>query len=119
MNKFVKSSTIVGGIWGFVNGIFLVLSFLGGIPNTALQLNSIYTYVFLPYYITSNIFFTKVMQEILSSIIKIVGTNGVAGLLLNILFILVMIAVPTLIGVIIIGGIATMVDKLIMSVRKK
>jgi hypothetical protein len=111
MNKFVKTSAIVGGVWGFANGIFLVLSFLGGIPNTTLQLNSI-SYIFLPYYISSNILFTTVMQGILNSIINFVGTDGAGGLLLNISLILVLIAIPTLIGVIIIGGTATLMDKL-------
>ncbi|MCZ7401875.1 MAG: hypothetical protein O8C61_06615 [Candidatus Methanoperedens sp.] len=116
MNKFVKIGTILGGIWGFVNGIFLVLSFLGGIPNNAFQSNSIYTYVFLPYYITGNLFYNAVFEEILSSIVKVIGT----GVLLNILFIFIVIAIPTLIGALvalIIGGIAILVNKISSSVR--
>jgi hypothetical protein len=119
MNKFVKTSVIVGGVWGFVNGLFLILSFLGGVPNTTIHLNSIITYIFLPYYIVSNILFTTFVQEILFSILKVVGTNVASGVLLNIVAVLVMIAVSTLIGAIIIGGIATLMDKLITSVRNK
>jgi hypothetical protein len=115
MNKFVKRGTTVGVIWGFVNGIFLVFSFLGGLPNTALQLNSIYTYVFLPYYITSNIFYNTAFQEIVSSIVKVTGS----GVLLNLLFIFFVIAIPTLIGALIIGCIAALVNKLSSSVRNE
>jgi|SRR5659263_373331 len=115
----MKNSAKVGGIWGFVNGLFLVLSFLGGVPNTTIRLNSIYTYIFLPYYILSNILFTTFVQETLFSMLKIVGTNGAGGVLLNIVFVIFMIAVSTLIGAIIISGIAMLVDKLIAIVRNK
>jgi hypothetical protein len=119
MNKFMKYSAKVGGIWGFVNGLFLILSFLGGVPNTTIQLNSIYTYIFLPYYIVSNILFTTFFQDTIFPILKIAGTNGAGGLLSNIIFVIVMIAFSTLIGAIIISGIAMLVDKLTTSVRKK
>jgi hypothetical protein len=119
MNKFMKNSAKVGGIWGFVNGLFLILSFLGGVPNTTIHLNSIFTYIFLPYYIVSNILFTTFVQEIFFSILKIVATNGAGGVLSNIVAVIVMIAVSTLIGAIIISGIAMLVDKLITIVRNK
>lgn len=115
----MKNSAKVGGIWGFVNGLFLILSFLGGVPNTTIHLNSIVTYIFLPYYIVSNILFTTFVQETLFPILKIAGTNGAGGLLSNIVFVIVMIAVSTLIGAIIISSIAMLVDKLTTSVRKK
>ena len=51
--------------------------------------------------------------------LKIVGTNGAGGVLLNIVFVIFMIAVSTLIGAIIISGIAMLVDKLIAIVRNK
>src|SRR5665811_1208454 len=110
MKKFMKNSAKVGGIWGFVNGLFLILSFLGGVPNTTIHLNSIVTYIFLPYYIVSNILFTTFVQETLFPILKIAGTNGAGGLLSNIVFVIVMIAVSTLIGAIIISSIAMLVD---------
>jgi len=119
MNIFMKNSAKVGGIWGFVNGLFLILSFLGGVPNTTIHLNSIFTYIFLPYYIVSNILFTAFVQEISLSILKVVGTNGAGGLLSNIVFVIFMIAFSTLIGVIIISGIAMLVEKLKTSVRNK
>jgi hypothetical protein len=119
MNKFMKNSAKIGGIWGFVNGLFLILSFLGGVPNTTIQLNSIYTYIFLPYYILSNILFTTFFQNTIFPILKIAGTNGSGGLLSNIVFVIVMIAVSTLIGAVIISGIAMLVDKLTTSVRNK
>ena len=109
LKKLVKIGAKVGGVWGFVNGLFLIFSSLGGVPNTTFHLNSITTYIFLPYYIVSNILFTTVVQDILSSILKVVGTNVAGGLLLNIGAVLVLILIPTLIGAIVIGGIAMLV----------
>jgi hypothetical protein len=105
----VKISAIVGGVWGFVNGLFLIFSSIGGVPNTTFHLNSIITYIFLPYYVVSNILFSTVVQEILFSILKVVGTNVAGGMLLNIVAVLVMIIIPTLIGAMVIGGIAMLV----------
>ena len=109
LKKLVKIGAKVGAVWGFVNGLFLILSSLGGVPNTTFHLNSIYTYIFLPYYIVINILFNTVVQEILSSILNVVGTNGAGGLLLNIAAVLVLLLIPTLIGAIIIGGIVMLI----------
>jgi len=49
------------------------------------------------------------VQDTLSSILKVVGTTSAGGLLLNIVAVLVLILIPTLIGAIIIGGIAMLV----------
>jgi hypothetical protein len=76
---------------GICEWIISYFSSLGGVPNTTFHLNSITTYIFLPYYIVSNILFTTVVQEILSSILKVVGTTGAGGILLNIVAVLVMI----------------------------
>jgi len=109
LKKLVKIGAKVGAVWGFVNGVFLILSSLGGVPNTTVQFNSIYTYIFLPYYIVSNILFTTVAQDLLSLLLKVVGATGAGGLLLNIAAVLVLILIPTVIGAIIIGGIALLV----------
>jgi hypothetical protein len=109
LKKIVKIGAKVGGVWGFVNGLFLILSSLGGVANTTFHFNSIYTYIFLPYYIVSNIIFTTVVQEILSSILNVVGTNVAGGMLLNIIAVLFLVLIPTLIGAIVIGGIAMLI----------
>lgn len=103
--KFVKISTIVGGLWGIVNGLFLILSSIDSVPNTTFFGKTVYSYFFLPYVITARILATTVVQEIFS--ILNVGTNEAGGLFMNnIIVIPVMITIPTLIGAIVIGGIA-------------
>jgi len=34
LKKIVKIGAIVGGVWGFVNGLFLILSSVDSAPNT-------------------------------------------------------------------------------------
>jgi hypothetical protein len=105
LKKFVKISAIVGGVWGFVNGLFLILSSIDSAPDTTFFGRSIFSYFFLPYVITARILATTAMQEIFS--ILNVGTNEAGGLFMNnIIVIPVMIIIPTLIGAIVIGGIA-------------
>lgn len=105
LKKFLKISTIVGGVWGFMNGLFLILSSIDSAPDTTFFGRSIFSYFFLPYVITARILAATVMQEIFS--ILNVGTNEAGGLFMNnIIVIPVMITIPTLIGAIVIGGIA-------------
>lgn len=108
IKKIVKISTIVGGIWGLINGLFLVLSSIDSAPNTTFFGKSIVSYFFLPYVITSKMLATTIAHEIFS-ILK-VGINEAGGLFMNnIIVVPVMIVIPTLIGAIVLGGIAMLV----------
>jgi hypothetical protein len=108
LKKIIKISAIVGGVWGFVNGLFLILSSIDSAPNTTFFGKSIFSYFFLPYVIASKMLETTVAHEIFS--ILNVGTNEAGGLFMNnIIVVPVMIIIPTLIGAIVIGGIALLV----------
>ena len=108
LKKIVKIGAIVGGVWGFVNGLFLILSSIDSAPNTTFFGKSIISYFFLPYVITAKILATTVAQEIFS--ILNVGTNELGGLFMNnIIVVPVMMIIPTLIGAIVIGGIVMLV----------
>ena len=108
LKKIVKIGAIVGGVWGFVNGLFLILSSIDSAPNTTFFGKSIFSYFFLPYVITSKMLATTVAQEIFS--ILNVGTNEAGGLFMNnIMVVPLIITIPTLIGSIVIGGIAILV----------
>jgi|GEM_PF-2384024 len=108
IKKIVKISTIVGGVWGFINGLFLILSSIDSAPNTTFFGKSMFSYFFLPYVITAKILTTTVAHEIFT--IMNVGTNEMGGLFMNnIIVVPVMIIIPTLIGAIVLGGIAMLV----------
>ena len=108
LKKIVKIGAIVGGIWGFMNGLFLILSSVDSAPNTTFFGKSIFSYFFLPYVITAKILTITVLQELFS--IMNVGTNEAGGLFMNnIIVVPVMMIVPTLIGAIVIGGIVMLV----------
>lgn len=108
IKKIVKISTIIGGVWGFVNGLFLILSSMDSVPNTTFFGKSILSYFFSPYVITAKMLTTTVAHEIFS--LLNVGINEMGGLFMNnIIVVPIMIVIPTLIGAIVLGGIAMLV----------
>ena len=94
MNKVIKIGMIVGGVWGFICGILLVLSHLGGIPDTR-NSSVLINLIFIPYYISANIEFS---------------ISGILSKLDPITFIIILLGMSTLIGIII-GGFLSMIIK--------
>ena len=90
MNEKIKIGMIVGGIWGFMCGILLVSSHLGGIPDKS-NSSGLINLIFLPYYISANIEFS---------------ISGILSKLDPITFIIILLGMSTLIGTII-GGLAS------------
>lgn len=96
--KYTKS-IILGIIYGSINGVLIILSSLGGVPDTRIQWYSIYTYLFFPYYLTSNILFSAPIQNLLDFSTTIFGYSGMSGLLLNLILAFVMVGIPISIGI--------------------